>query len=35
MGQLSGQDVAEDFKVPVRVRGESTVGLDSVFVQDP
>lgn len=34
MGELSGEDVAEDLKIAVRVGGEAVLGLDTVFVED-
>lgn len=34
MSELSREDIAEDFKVPVWVCWEATLGLDSVFIED-
>lgn len=35
MGEFSGQDVGEDFKVTVRMRGEAASSVHTVFVQHP
>lgn len=35
MGQFSGQNVAEDFEISMRVCGESRERLYSIFVQNP
>lgn len=34
MGELAGEDVAEDLKVTMRVSGEARVGLYAVLVED-
>lgn len=34
VGEFPGEDVAEDFEIPVRMRREARVGLDAILIQD-